>query len=191
MKLVIKLNIKKDYILYFSICFIIIISILVLNTYCNSSSTINLEYPDSLRKGLEFYRKEIDSYKDTSCKSFVEDYIDTMEVGLIEGEYSVKEIYNYLLTLNVLDYYQKGNESCNIDEDTKSIIANLYVNIMVERASVIHPYLYQYEIKLDDIARERSETTLIDIHSYNALKNSENSLLKMYMNSLRKENINE
>ena len=188
MKIKININIKKEYILYISIFFIVLIAFLTLKTYFTSTHEIELTYPNEFYNELTSYKDEIVNYKDTECKKFVEEFIDEVDAGRLNGEYDIQTIYIFAKSINFIKVYNDGNTSCNIDKHTKDIISNTYLAYFAN--DMVFPYMTQYELTFRNEAKIGNVKDYVDVLYY-SLKKDEITLLKIYMDSLRKENNHE
>ena len=184
MKVKIKFTIRKKYILYFSLFFILLVGILAINTYLKSTKEISITYPDVLYNELNIYEDQMHNYKNSDCKKFVQNFIDEIEVGILNGEYDPQTIYLFGKNVDVLNDYQNGNKMCNINEYEQKNIADLYLSILSN--NYIYPYLFQYEISFStDVLKDNLNYTQL---SYQSLKRNEMSLLRIYIDKLREEN---
>ncbi len=184
MKVKIKFTIKKEYILYFSLFFILLVAILSINTYFKSTKEIILAYPDDLYSELNIYEDQMKNYKNSNCKKFVQSFIDEIQVGILNGEYSPQTIYIFGKNVDILNDFKNGNEMCNINKDNQKNIADLYLSILSN--DYIYPYLFQYEISFStNSLKDNLNYTQL---SYQSLKRNEMSLLRIYMDKLREEN---
>jgi len=184
MKVKIKFTIKKEYILYFSLFFILLVAILSINTYFKSTKEISLAYPDDLYSELNIYEDQMKNYKNSNCKKFVQSFIDEIQVGILNGEYSPQTIYIFGKNVDILNDFKNGNEMCNINKDNQKNIADLYLSILSN--DYIYPYLFQYELSFStNSLKDNLNYTQL---SYQSLKRNEMSLLRIYMDKLREEN---
>jgi len=184
MKVKIKFTIKKEYILYFSLFFILLVAILSINTYLISAKEISLTYPDDLYSELNIYEDQMANYKNSSCKKFVQSFIDEIQDGILNGEYSPQTIYIFGKNIDIFNDFKNGNEMCNINEDDQKNIADLYFSILSN--NYIYPYLFQYELSFStNTLKENLNNTQL---SYQSLKRNEMSLLRIYMDKLREVN---
>ena len=184
MKINIKFNIRKEYLLYFSFSFMIIVMFLSLITYINSTKTFNFKNNSTNTTELEEIKNELDFLEDNECKSFINDYINEIDTSYIEGEYPIDFLFVYSNSFNILKLYEDGNTKCNIDEYGKRKIANDYLSIMANRATSLLPYLYQYEIGFNVTEKNNLINHNVELN-YLSIKSSEINILKEYMSYLR------
>ena len=190
MNIEIKFKIKKEYILYFSLSFILIVSFLSLKTLVNANKTFDFGNNTIINEDLENIKNELLSIEDSNCKKFINEYIEIIENNKIDGVYPLSHLYFYNSNYNILSLFEDGNNKCNIEESDKKKIAINYLSIMTNRSAVTLPYLYQYEIGFKTRYNNEIMKNTTSL-SYLSLKNNEIDLLKKYMEFLRKEDNNE
>jgi len=190
MKINIKLNIRKEYLLYISFSFILFFVLISLNTYVNSTKTFTFTNNSDFSKELEEIKNELLNLEENDCKVFINEYISEIDDKTIEGEYPIGHLFVYNNDFDILKLYDDGNTKCNIDEYGKKKIASNYLSIMANRIAIITPYLYQYELGFNIKEKNKlinNNTSL----NYLSIKSSELNILREYMSYLRGGLINE
>lgn len=187
MKIIIKFELKKEYLYYFSLFFVIGFAILMIITYNNAKSIINLTYPDVLKSELNNYKIKLNNYNDSKCKKFIGEYIEEVESDILDSEYELGSAYSLATSVNIMKFYNEGNENCNISDEDKVRLVTNYLSILVLMNELFLPYTNQYEIKISDLKNNVDQLNLTSM-TYNSLKNNEIDVLRKYMDILEKGN---
>ena len=187
MKVIIKFIFKKEYIYYFSLFFIVISAFLMIYTYINAESNINFIYPDTLKTEINNYKNQLNNYEDSKCKLFISEYINEVEAGILDTDYDINTAFALVGSTNLMQYYNLGNDNCNISEEDRQRLATNYISILSLMNELFLPYKYQYEIRLDDFYYSEFKNNLTGI-TYSALKSNEIYLLRKYMDIIEKGN---
>ena len=141
----------KNIIFYFSISYIIIFSILTINTLGNVKETIDFGPDDNYSNKIQNLKIAINKIEDLNCKDNLNNLLQVYENTNFIGNVNLKNIYK---TLNELDFltsnYFKVINNCQIEQETLDKLEPYMLNSSFIYESIINKYLFQYELSLKD-----------------------------------------
>lgn len=145
----------KNWIAPISIFYMIIIIILMLITYFNAVSTLDLNRIDDFEEKISLYKKELNEIEDNTCKNYINDLISFVEKVNYDKKVKINQLFTdtYLNEEYILSYYLKGVNSCSKITEEKSKdynLPNLFLIANLTNDRIIQKYFFQYELNIKD-----------------------------------------
>ncbi len=167
----------KTIILHFGVFYMILIVVLMMISYFDMpTNNIELTVNDDYVKQINDYKNKVSSLEDSSCKDYLNSVINRFEKDIRKENIDVKEYYEEAHgDDNILSYYPKGIEKCNIltqESMIKEDMPVLFLTASIQHDELIEDYIYQYELGFKDYkTREINETSLFYVRNNIKLKN--------------------
>lgn len=175
----------KDYIGVISITYMVIVLFLIVNLFIIKKPYINLITQDVAKEEQSVLKLEVKSIKNPVCRVVIEDLLTKYTDNNFDGKVKISQLYDYVLTSNVIDDYDNVKKKCNISNQKLDAydIQNKYLTMMALRQNIVSNYFYQYELRFTDEVSCSYYDNLAQV-SYNALKYTENELINDYVKML-------
>ena len=182
----------KDLLLSVSILSSIFIVIFVIISILNVKTTVELYLNDNTEEKLNNIKENINTLEEGECKELLLSYTSFLDRGRFDGEVKVLDLYDYLSSFDVFDYYNGAKEKCGItDEELKShSIPNRFINIMIIPDTILDKHTFSYELRLVDELRNSVEPN-IDLMAYQSYRANHSDILSNYLEIINKEVTNE
>ena len=145
----------KNWLAPISIFYMIIIIVLMLITYYNAVSTLDLNRIDDFEEKISLYKKEVNEIEDNTCKDYLNDLISFVEKVNYDKKVKINQLFTdtYLNEEYILSYYLKGVNSCSKITEEKSKdynLPNLFLIANLTNDRIIQKYFFQYELNIKD-----------------------------------------
>ena len=145
----------KNYLIPISIFYMIVIVVLMLITYFNAISTLDLNRIDDFEEKISLYKKEVNEIEDNTCKNYLNDLISFVEKVNYDKKVKINQLFKdtYLNEDYILSYYLKGVNSCSklTNEEAKEYnLPDLFMNANLTNDRIIQKYFFQYELNIKD-----------------------------------------
>lgn len=179
----------KNYIYIFSIFYMIIISFLIVINLFSINTKIHLSSLEEFNKTLNKYEKEVSSLSSSSCKDFINDLIKYVRSNNYEGEVDIIDLYNK--GNNILQYYTKGKNACNLSDEVlkDNYLVIDYLSSIIPYESIYNSNMFNYEISLKELFTKESKPDYLNLYT-EVKRNNELSIISKYI-KLAKEVPNE
>ena len=176
----------KDGILYIGIFYMITIVVLMIITYCNMVTKIELSVNSEYLDELNEYKENISLYEDSKCKKYINTLIKKVEKDITTKDLLLKGTYEEIINDSLLDYYGKAREDCVSITDEKMKEEKMPVKFLtsvIQVDEILSKYFFQYELSFKDRKmREVGEPSLELVGNNIKIQNELqiiNSLLKI------------
>ena len=144
----------KNAIMYIGVFYMIVIIILMIVSYFNMITVVELSSGNEYKDQLNVYIEEINNVSDSTCKNYIKSLIKIVENDISEEEISIKDYFERINSEdNLLSYYLKAQEDCasitsEIMQENNMPIKFLTPPILGDE--IIGKYFFQYEISIVD-----------------------------------------
>lgn len=175
-------NKVKSILFSFGTFYMIIVVILMLFTYCNMKTNLELSSNDEYKNELKQYKEMINNLENSKCKNYMNTLVAKVEKDISVGEISLKDYYdNMIRNDSLLAYYAKASEECESITTEKMQEMNMPTKFLTPGIigdEILNNYIYQYELSvLDKKTRDINETNLIPVEN-NIKANIELEIIK-------------
>lgn len=146
----------RNAILPISLFYMIVIVILMALTYIQAQDTIEFKYIENFENKMANNKLEVNNLNDKVCEDALNKYIDYSIKYTYNGNVKVKTFFNdkFLNPDEIfLSNYLKIKDNCKLtDEQMKdNDLPNMFLNVTVLEEEILQKYLFNYEIKFNDI----------------------------------------
>ncbi len=146
----------RNAILPISLFYMIVIVILMTLTYIQAQDTIEFKYIENFENKMANNKLEVNNLNDKVCEDALNKYIDYSIKYTYNGNVKVKTFFNdkFLNPDEIfLSNYLKIKDNCKLtDEQMKdNDLPNMFLNVTVLEEEILQKYLFNYEIKFNDI----------------------------------------
>ena len=160
----------KNIILIMGTFYMIAIIVLMLITYCNMTSSIELSSSDEYKNELNQYKEKVSAMNNSKCKSYMSTLINKVEKEISVEEINLKDYYKSINSEDsLLSYYPKASESCESITNEKMHDMNMPIKFLTPGIlgdEIFRNYIYQYELGLQDKkTREINAANLIPVEN--------------------------
>ncbi len=180
-------NKVKSIIFSFSAFYMIIIVVLMLFTYCNMKTNIELSSSDEYKNELKQYKEMINNIENSKCKNYMNTLVAKVEKDISVGEISLKDYYdNMIRNDSLLAYYAKVSEECESITTEKMQEMNMPMKFLTSSIlsdEMFRDYIYQYELSiLDKKTRDINAANLIPVENKIKVNNELNIIKELIEN---------
>ncbi len=160
----------KNAVLSIGIFYMIVIVVLMTIAYSKVVTSVELSSNDEYKETLNGYKEKISNIKESTCKNYINNYINKVEEDVKREKVNLKNYYeNQTSENNLLYYYSKAVENCNSITNEKMHEVNMpmkYLTPSIIGDEIMSKYLYQYELGLGDIkTRDINAANLIPVEN--------------------------
>ena len=172
----------KDLLLSLFIFGSIVVVIFIILSFFNVKQTINIGEDISNEKMYNNLIERVNMLNDGTCKDYLHEFIKTIDNGNLKGEVKLSSLYNYYLSFNYINLYEKAEKECSItkDEIEEYGIAGKYINLMLLPETLFNKYMFAYEFSIKDELRSLTEANT-DILTFRSIRFNQLSILKDYV----------
>ena len=169
-----KEKIKKT-VFSISIFYVVIVLVLMLISYFNATTSIELVNNEENIKELNKLKKELTSLENNSCTKEISKMIEYSENTSYNGKVNLKKVYE---NLDSKIDYEKLFKVCDVTKEEKDNLSNLFItNMVLEEELYSHKYMFQYELGIKDFYSRMVNEPGINSVEYNIIKKNELSII--------------
>jgi len=168
----------KNIILYFSVFYMIIIVVLMIESYIGmNTDIINLSVSDKNIEEINEYKNKISSLDNFACKKYLNSLVNRFEKDINREKMNLKDYYKEITGEDsILNYYTKDRENCEILTNDVMIKANMpimFITASIQNDELVEDYFFQYELGFKDYkTRDLRKLSLVGVR-YNIKINNE------------------
>ena len=142
----------KNTIFGISIVYSIVIIVLILINFLNSSVTIDLEDTYDNLKRLAELKTEVSNLKDSECKTAIKDFIEYYEKTSYDNNVNIKDMFHLANQESPISHYVKFSSSCDLKtHESNHSIADKTVEMALQQERIFIKNYFMYEIQIKDI----------------------------------------
>ena len=164
----------KKIIFNISIFYVVIVLVLMLISYFNATSSIELVNSEENIKELNKLKKELTSLENNSCTKEISKMIEYSENTSYNGKVNLKEKWN---DFNSYIDYSKLLKSCDVSEEENNIRNLIVTNMVLEEEIYYEKYKFQYELGIKDFYSRMINESDIKSTEYNIVKKNEINII--------------
>ena len=173
---------KRDYLVCFSIVFIVVVSVLAIYTFVNAKRTLNFVVDESINDELAQIKESIDDMEKNACSENLLKYYNYVNDTVYNGKTKLNDLYYYMSSTDLSNTFNNIKTECKMPEEKlkEYSISNRYLTTISLKYEVLVGYLYQYELNFTDPMKNDINKASVE-SAYRLLKNNEVELLKDYI----------
>ncbi len=160
----------KNIVLYIGVFYMIVIPLMMIKTYFNMTSYIEINSSDEYNEEIIRYKNIISSYHDSLCKNYFDSLINKVDKDIKTRIIDIRKYYQDNNENNLLNYYTKAVDSCSsltIETMKEKNMPIIFLTASIQIDEIMADLYYQYELGFKDTnIRNINETVL------NSLKNN-------------------
>ena len=165
----------KKIIFNISIFYVVIVLVLMLISYFNATTSIELVNNEENIKELNKLKKELTSLENNSCTKEISKMIEYSENTSYNGKVNLKKVYE---NLDSKIDYEKLFKVCDVTKEEKDNLSNLFItNMVLEEELYSHKYMFQYELGIKDFYSRMINESDIKSTEYNIVKKNEINII--------------
>lgn len=164
----------KKIIFNISIFYVVIVLVLMLISYFNATSSIELVNSEENIKELNKLKNEVTLLEKNSCTNEISKMIEYSENTSYNGKVNLKEKWN---DFNSYIDYSELLKSCNVSEEEKDIRNLIVTDMILEEKIYYGKYKFQYELGIKDFYSRMSNESALNNSLYYIIKRTELSII--------------
>lgn len=149
----------------FSICYMIIVIILTINSVLSTSTKINIAKINSLSKDYQDLEIRINNLESGKCKSTLNKLLNISKNNTFQGEINLREMNKIIKKNKIISEYINAKKNCNIPDKVADKLGIYAVSAATTYDNIINEHLFDYELKILD-----KETRLIGNSTYTNIR---------------------
>ncbi len=144
----------RNCLLTIGIGYMVVIVLLMFNSYANSSKYIMISTTDEYDAKLAEYKSKANNITEESCKNYYLSFIDYIEKDKINGKIEVSEYFKRVFSEEpFLSFYSKGIEACSKltqEAARENSFPLLFLGASIQQDAIMGAYTTQYELTYPD-----------------------------------------